>query len=171
MAIFGAHTIETFEGKNLEDRTGPPSMKVALVNKHYQLGGIETVVHQLWHGLRGRGIGAELWISEFGELPAHESVRTLYPPLLNRLLHSCFANVTQHIFPRREWTAHEFEKIRRCDCNVVHVHGFDETYADMEALVELAHAKPMLLQMERQNPFRSSFSLGSLSIADIKNFY
>jgi hypothetical protein len=51
-------------------------MKVALVNKHYQLGGIETVVHQLWHGLRGRGIGAELWISEFGELPAHESVRT-----------------------------------------------------------------------------------------------
>ncbi|MEY2605996.1 MAG: hypothetical protein QOH31_3812 [Verrucomicrobiota bacterium] len=31
-------------------------MKVALVNKHYQLGGIvETVVHQLWLGLPGRG--------------------------------------------------------------------------------------------------------------------
>jgi glycosyltransferase involved in cell wall biosynthesis len=126
---------------------GPPSMKVALVNKHYQLGGIETVVHQLWRGLRGRGIGAELWISEFGDLPAHESVRTLYPPLLNRLLHSRLANVTQHFFPRREWTAREFEKIRLSDCNVVHIHGFDETYADMEALVELAHAKPTALTL------------------------
>jgi hypothetical protein len=31
-------------------------MKVALVNQHYQLCGIvATVVHQLWHGLPGRG--------------------------------------------------------------------------------------------------------------------
>jgi glycosyltransferase involved in cell wall biosynthesis len=122
-------------------------MKVALVNKHYELGGIETVVHQLWRGLPERGIGAELWISEFADLPAHESVRPMYPPILNRLLHSCLADVTQQFFPRRKWTAREFEKIRRCDCNVVHVHGFDETYADMEALVELAHEKPLALTL------------------------
>jgi hypothetical protein len=147
VATLGARIRKRFEGKHSKDLAGPPSMKVALVNKHYQLGGAETVVHQLWHGLPGRGIGAELWISEFGHLPAHESVHPLYPPLLNRLLHSRFANVTQHIFPRREWTAYEFEKIRPCDCNVVYVHGFDETYPDMEALVELAHAKPMALTL------------------------
>jgi glycosyltransferase involved in cell wall biosynthesis len=122
-------------------------VKVALVNKNYQLGGVETVVHQLWRGLPGRGIGTEMWISEFGKLPADESVRPLYPPILNRLLHSRFANVTQRFFPRRKWTSQEFEKIRQCDCNVVHVHSFDETYADIEALIELAHAKPTVLTL------------------------
>jgi glycosyltransferase involved in cell wall biosynthesis len=122
-------------------------MKVALVNKHYRLGGIETVVHRLWHGLPERDIEAELWVSEFGDLPPHEPIRTLYPPILNRLLHSSLANVTQRFFPRRAWTSREFEKIRRCDCDVVHVHGFDETYADIEALVKLAHAKPTALTL------------------------
>lgn len=122
-------------------------MKVALVNKHYQLGGIETVVHQLWHGLPKRGIGAELWISEFGDLPRQKSMRPLYPPFLNRLLHSRLGSVTQRFFPRRVWTAHEFQKIQWCDSNVVHVHGFDESYVDMEALLELAHAKPMTLTL------------------------
>jgi glycosyltransferase involved in cell wall biosynthesis len=123
------------------------SMKVALVNRHYRLGGIETVVQQLWHQLPSRGIAAELWISEFGELPAHAPVHPLYPPVLNRLLHSRFATVTQRLFPRRKWTAREFERIRRSDCDIVHVHGFDETYADFEALVELARAKPMALTL------------------------
>lgn len=122
-------------------------MKVALVNKHYRLGGIETVVHQLWKGLQGRGVQVELWISEFRDLPVHESVHPLYPPVLNRLLHSRVASITHCFFPRREWTAHEFEKIGRGDCDIVHVHGFDETYAGLEALVELAHAKPMVLTL------------------------
>lgn len=122
-------------------------MKVALVNKHYQLGGIETVIHQLRRGLPQLGIATELWISEFGKLPAGEPVRPLYPPALNRLLHSRFAKLTEFFFPRREWTARAFEKIARSDCDIVHVHGFDETYADMEALVTLACTKPMVLTL------------------------
>ena len=71
----------------------------------------------------------------------------LYPPLLDRMLHSRLASLTQHVFPRRDWTAHQFEKIKRCKSDVVHVHGFDESYAPMEALIELADAKPMVVTL------------------------
>jgi glycosyltransferase involved in cell wall biosynthesis len=128
-------------------------MKIAIVNKHYQLGGIETVVHQLWRGLPRLGFESELWVAEFGKLAPKKPVHLLYPPLLNRLQLSRFQNVTERFFPRRIWTAREFEKIRQSDCDVVHVHGFDETYASFDLLVELAKTKPMALTLHGAWPF------------------
>jgi hypothetical protein len=125
-------------------------MKVAFVSKHYQLGCVETIVHQLFHCLPARSIGTKTWISEFARLPTHQSVRPLYPAQLNRMQHSHFVDLTKRFLPRREWTAREFEAIRRCDCNVFHVHVLDETYAGIEALVELANAKPMALTLHEK---------------------
>jgi hypothetical protein len=49
-------------------------MKVALVNQHYQLCGIvATVVHQLWHGLPGRGKVLE-WLTEEVMLSRHDEL-------------------------------------------------------------------------------------------------
>jgi glycosyltransferase involved in cell wall biosynthesis len=122
-------------------------MKIALVNKHYKLGGIETVVNQLHRGLTARGIMTQLWVSEFHDLPKNLSVHSLYPPVLDRVQHSRLAGLAQHCFPRRDWTTRKFRKIQRSESDVIHVHGFDETYAPFEALIELAHAKPVAITL------------------------
>ncbi len=121
-------------------------MRLALVNKHLRLGGIETVVQQLWRGLPARGIAADLWVAEYGSRPA-PGVRLMYPPALTRLSRSRLAPWAARAFPRRSWGDRIFRQLLRSDHEVVHVHGFDATYASLESLVELAHAKPVALTL------------------------
>lgn len=125
----------------------PDVMRIALVNKHLQLGGIETVVHQLWCGLRNRGWSADLWVSEYYDWPTGDGLRLMYPRLLNRLQHSRLSSQMQRSWSRRTWTQRAFRRLRKMDYDLVHVHGFDGTYASLEALVELAHAKPVVLTL------------------------
>jgi glycosyltransferase involved in cell wall biosynthesis len=123
-------------------------VKIGLVNKHFQLGGIETVVHQLRLGLPRKGFATELWVSEYRSLPVGKKrIHPLYPVPFNRLQRSRLAGVTESLFPRRRWTERKFRQIRRSDCQVVHIHGFDGTYADLEYLVELAESKPTVITL------------------------
>jgi glycosyltransferase involved in cell wall biosynthesis len=122
-------------------------MKIGLVNKHYKLGGVETVVNQLRHGLRARGIRTQLWVSEYFGVPRDPSAHLLYPVVLDRIQHSRLAGYAEHYFPRRDWTTRKFRTIQRSESDLIHVHGFDETYAPIEALLELAHAKPVVVTL------------------------
>jgi len=74
-------------------------MKIALVNKHLRLGGIETVVHQLRAGLQARGHECDLWYSEYNSESRRADCRPLYPRTLGRLQHSRFGRLAGTIFP------------------------------------------------------------------------
>lgn len=122
-------------------------MKIALVNKHGALGGIETVVQQLHRGLPSRGFECDFWFAENPAGNAPSSVRPFYPRLLDRLSRTRFSRQVETLFPRFRWTNRVFDSLRGRDYDVIHVHGFDETYATLESLRELAAAKPVALTL------------------------
>jgi len=122
-------------------------MKIALVNKHLRLGGIETVVHQLRDGLLAHGHQCDLWFSEYNAEPRRAGCRPLYPRPLGRLEHSRFARFVEAVFPRRAWTGRAFQRLLAGDYDLVHVHGFDETYAPLDALRELSYVKPTVVTL------------------------
>jgi glycosyltransferase involved in cell wall biosynthesis len=122
-------------------------MKVALVNKHLHLGGIETVVHQIRTGLPARGHQCDLWYSEYNSAPPRADCRPLYPRLLGRLQHSRFAPLVESLFPRRASTERTFRRLLTSDYDLVHIHGFDESYASLEALRALAEARPTVVSL------------------------
>ena len=122
-------------------------MKIAFVNKHFELGGIETVVRQLYHGLTARGFECDLWFSESPGGARAPSLRPMYPRLLDRLQHTRFSRPIERFFPRMRWTGRAFDSLRARNYDLIHVHGFDETYASLESLRALACVKPLALTL------------------------
>ena len=79
-------------------------MEILLVNNQLQLGGAETVVHQL----RSRLKKARLLVAE---TPFH-TAEVMYPRLLSRLRRTRFHNLVEATFPMFEWTNRRFVKLR-----------------------------------------------------------
>jgi glycosyltransferase involved in cell wall biosynthesis len=111
-------------------------MKLLLVNNQFQLGGAETVVHQIW----SRVPNARLLVTEAASPP----VEVMYPRLLSRLHHSRFNGLTEKRFPMFEWTDRRFAELRNDPADIVHIHNFHGTYASVEALASLAGTKRVL---------------------------
>jgi len=122
-------------------------MKIAFVNKHGELGGIETVVQQLHRGFTARGFECDLWFAENPASSAPSSVKPFYPRLLDRLSRTRFSRDIESLFPRFRWTNRVFDSLKKRDYDLIHVHGFDETYATLESLRELAAVKPVALTL------------------------
>src|SRR5271165_5674111 len=99
-------------------------MKVLLVNNQIQLGGAETVVHQLL----SRIPNTRLLVAE-GRL---DGVETMYPHLLSRLNHSRLHPFIERWFPMFEWTNRSFAKLRLDSADIIHIHNFHGTYASVE---------------------------------------
>ena len=108
-------------------------MRVLLVNNQIQLGGAETVVHQL----RSRIPNTRLLIPEGN----FDGVEAMYPHLLSRLNHSRLHSFTERWFPLFAWTNRRFANLRFDSADIIHIHNFHGTYASVEALAELARAK------------------------------
>jgi glycosyltransferase involved in cell wall biosynthesis len=111
-------------------------MKLLLVNNQFQLGGAETVVHQIW----SRVPNARLMVAEAASPP----VEVMYPRLLSRLHHSRFNSLTEKWFPMFQWTNRRFAELRNDPADIIHIHNFHGTYASIEALASLARAKRVL---------------------------
>jgi glycosyltransferase involved in cell wall biosynthesis len=108
-------------------------MEILLVNNQLQLGGAETVVHQL----RSRIPNTRLLVPESPSL----SAEVMYPRLLSRLNHSRLHNVMEKLFPTFEWTNRRFAKLQDDPADIVHIHNFHGRYASIEALAELIRVK------------------------------
>ena len=108
-------------------------MEILLVNNQLQLGGAETVVHQL----RSRIPNTRLLVPETPNLDAE----VMYPRLLSRLNHSRFHNLIEKLFPMSQWTNRRFAKIRNGPVDIVHIHNFHGDYASIEALAGLIAVK------------------------------
>jgi len=122
-------------------------MKIAFVNKHCELGGIETVVQQLHRGFKARGFECDFWFSENPGNAPIPGMRPMYPKVLDRLHRTRFNRQIERLFPRFQWTSRAFDSLRESDYDIIHVHGFDETYATLEALRTLAGTKPLALTL------------------------
>lgn len=103
------------------------------------------MAHQLWRGLECRGARADLWVSEYGGWPSAAGLQPMYPRVLNRMQHSRLSTYIERRFPRRKWTEKTFRRLAHSDYDIVHVHGFDGTYAGLEMLIELARSKPVVV--------------------------
>ena len=111
-------------------------MRSLLVNNQYQLGGAETVVHQIWTRIPK----ARLMVAE----AASPAVEVMYPHLLSRLNHSRFHRVTEKWFPMFEWTNRRFAQLRKDPADIIHVHNFHGGYASVETLANLARTKRVI---------------------------
>lgn len=111
-------------------------MNLLLVNNQYQLGGAETVVHQIW----ARIPKARLLVAE----AASPAVEVMYPRLLSRLNHSRFHQLTEKWFPMFEWTNRRFAQLRKDPADIIHLHNFHGFYASVEALASLARTKRVI---------------------------
>ena len=111
-------------------------MKVLLVNNQIQLGGAETVVHQLL----SRIPNTRLLVAE-GSV---DGVEAMYPPWLSRLNHSRLHASIERWFPTFAWTNRRFAKLRRDSADIIHIHNFHGTYASVETLAELTRAKRVI---------------------------
>lgn len=118
--------------------------RVLLVHNRCQLGGIETVVLQLLNGFRARGLDAEFWVAEGKSYPAIDGLRPMYPRVFSRLEHTRAGAVVRALAPRRVWTERVFRSAASSRFDIVHIHGFDETFAPFEALAEVAASKPVV---------------------------
>src|SRR6202162_5629038 len=95
---------------------GYRSMRVLLVNNQIQLGGAETVVHQLL----SRIPNARLLVAE-GSV---DGVEAMYPPWLRRLNHSRLHASIERWFPTFAWTNRRFAKLRRDWADTIHIYNF-----------------------------------------------
>ena len=119
-------------------------MKIAFVNNQYQLGGAETVVHQLRAGLARAGHMSRLYVAQGKTYPANEGVVPLYPRWLSRLSHSRAHRLVERLFPRGQWTDRAFRQLARQSAELIHVHNFHGDYAGVSSLAGLARVKPVL---------------------------
>jgi glycosyltransferase involved in cell wall biosynthesis len=123
-------------------------MNLLLVNNQIQLGGAETVVHQLWSRVpNARLLVAEApWgsVSVRGNGHRTPNVELMYPRLLSRLHHSRFHNLAEKCFPMFEWTNRHFAQLRNDPADIIHVHNFHGMYASVEALANLARTKRVI---------------------------
>jgi len=117
-------------------------MKVALVNNQLQLGGAETVMHQLHKGLLGEGHESRLYVAGGKTYP--RGVAPLYPRLLSRLDHSRFHSLTERLFPRYAWTDRRFRGLAQDDADVVNLHNFHGNYASIASLAHVAAHKKLV---------------------------
>jgi glycosyltransferase involved in cell wall biosynthesis len=117
-------------------------MKVALVNNQLQLGGAETVMHQLHNGLIQQGHESRLHVAEGKTYPP--GVAPLYPRLLSRLDHSRLHSLTNRFFPRFAWTDRSFRSLAEGDADVVSLHNFHGNYASIESLAHVAARKKLV---------------------------
>ena len=108
-------------------------MDVLLVNSHFQLGGAETVVRQLWSRIPDTRMLVAESISSKPEV--------MYPHFLSRLNHSRLHSYVEKSFPMCRWTERRFSKLQNDPADVIHVHNFHGTYASVEALAALARTK------------------------------
>lgn len=124
-------------------------MKLALVNNNYVLGGAETVVRQLHEGVLAGGHRSELWISDFKHAPKQQGVRTLYPPLFARLLHTRLRTAVNRCFPKNQWTDRRFRALGDGRADLVHMHAFHGIYARLDSVAELARRVPLVWTFHR----------------------
>ena len=117
-------------------------MKILLVNNQLQLGGAETVAHQLQAGLRAAGDEAELAVAFGRSYPP--DVRPLYPRTLSRLDHSRLHRLIERLAPRNAWTDRAFRRLAGSRADLIHVHNFHGDYASVESLAFLAAHKPIV---------------------------
>lgn len=120
-------------------------MRILLVHNRCQLGGIETVAKQLLAGFRAAGHDCEFWVAEGKTYPPLPGLRPMYPRLLSRLDQSRFHGFAARFFPRRRWTERRFRAIARSRFDVVHIHGFFNRFAPLEAFAAVARSKPVIL--------------------------
>jgi glycosyltransferase involved in cell wall biosynthesis len=108
-------------------------VEVLLVNNQLQLGGAETIVHQL----RSRIPNTRLLVPETRDI----SAEVMYPRLLSRLNHSRLHNVTEKWFPMYKWTDQRLAKLRNDPADIIHLHNFHGDYASVETLAKLIRLK------------------------------
>ena len=108
-------------------------MEVLLVNNQLQLGGAETIVHQL----RSRIPNTRLLVPE----TPSSSAEVMYPRVLSRLNHSRLHKVTENWFPMFKWTDRRVAKLRSDPADIIHFHNFHGGYASIETLAGLVRAK------------------------------
>ncbi len=113
-----------------------------MVNNQLQLGGAETVMQQLHHGLLQGGHESRLCVAEGKTYP--EDVMPLYPPLLSRLYHTRLHPLVARGFPRYQWMDASFRKLAESDADVVHLHNFHGNYASIQSLAYVASRKRMV---------------------------
>lgn len=119
-------------------------MNIAFVNNQYQLGGAETVIHQLRAGLGRAGHPSRLHVAEGKTYPAGEGVVPLYPAWLSRLSHSRLHAWVERVWPRFAWTDRSLRALARDRADLIHLHNFHGHYATVQSLAGLARAKPVV---------------------------
>jgi glycosyltransferase involved in cell wall biosynthesis len=117
-------------------------VRVAFVNNQYQLGGAETVLHQLFRGVTANGHQASIHVAHGRTYPARPEVHPLYPRFLSRLHHSRLHGLCEAFFPRFVWTDQAFQRLADHPADLVHVHNFHGDYATVASLAGLAGRKP-----------------------------
>lgn len=117
-------------------------MNILFVNNQYQLGGAETVVHQLRDGLTARGHHTGLTVA-LGKvyLPG---VIPLYPKVLSRLSHTRFHRIVERAFPRFRWTDSAFQRLPSKGFDLIHLHNFHGNYASIASLSKVANNAKVL---------------------------
>ncbi len=117
-------------------------MRIVFINNQYQLGGAETVMHQLRRGALRAGRQTTLFVALGKTYPADAT--PLYPRLLSRLYHTRLQSLIERLFPRFEWCDRRFRRIADEPGDVVHVHNFHGNYATTPSLAFLAGRKPLV---------------------------
>jgi glycosyltransferase involved in cell wall biosynthesis len=132
-------------------------MNLLLVNNQLQMGGAETVVHQLWSRVpNARLLVAEAPLRRHAGTPIRRHagtptrrhalpvVEVMYPRLLSRLQHSRFNNLVEKCFPMFAWTNRHFAQLRNDPADIIHIHNFHGMYASVEALANLTRTKRVI---------------------------
>jgi hypothetical protein len=88
-------------------------VEVLLVNNQLQLGGAETIVHQL----RSRIPNTRLLVPE----TLYTSAEVMYPRLLSRLNHSRLHDLTEKWFPMFKWTDRRLAKLLNDPADIIHL--------------------------------------------------
>jgi len=117
-------------------------VKIVFVNNQYQLGGAETVMHQLLRGAAQAGHETSLYVALGKTYPP--DVIPLYPRLLSLLEHSRLNGLIKSLFPRFKWTDRNFRRLADGPADVIHVHNFHGTYATTPSMAFLAARKPVV---------------------------
>lgn len=125
------------------------SLDVAFINNNLQLGGAETVMRQLHEGLLAGGHRSRIYVDEANGDAGVRFVRPFVPRVLNRLYHTRWHDALQKILPRRAWTDRAFRRLARSRHQLLHIHNFHGTYANIESLAALATAKPVVWTFHR----------------------
>lgn len=124
-------------------------MNIAFVNNRNQLGGAETVMHQLHRGCLARGHQSEIYLGEYseGNLPKH--VHPLFPRTLQKLYHSRLHRWTSRFINPATYVNEAFGNLGSRGHDIVHLHNFHGIYASMDSLAKLARSVPLVWTFHR----------------------